>query len=152
MADGAYDGAPTYATIASDHGKDIEVVIPPRWTAVTTGEQGPLAQRDRHLEVIREQGRMAWQRPTDYGERSLIETTMGRHKAPVGPRLGARGFPARQNEAAIGVVVSKQMLAAGRSFRARHSAVRLGVSSSSVPVVHHRPQTDARRALVCAFN
>jgi len=27
-ADGAYDGAPTYATIAA-HGDDIEVVIPP---------------------------------------------------------------------------------------------------------------------------
>jgi hypothetical protein len=32
-ADGAYDGAPTYQTIAA-HGDDIEVVIPPRSTAV----------------------------------------------------------------------------------------------------------------------
>jgi IS5 family transposase len=32
MADGAYDGAPTYATIAA-HGDDIEVVIPPHSTA-----------------------------------------------------------------------------------------------------------------------
>src|ERR1019366_5892206 len=47
-ADGAYDGAPTYATIAAQ-GDDIEVVIPPRSTAVPSGEQGPLAQRDRHL-------------------------------------------------------------------------------------------------------
>jgi len=54
-ADGAYDGAPTYATIAA-HGDDIEVVIPPRSTAVPGGEQGPLAQRDRHLEMIMEQG------------------------------------------------------------------------------------------------
>jgi Transposase DDE domain len=33
MADGAYDGAPTYRTIAA-HGDDIEVVIPLRSTAV----------------------------------------------------------------------------------------------------------------------
>ena len=33
MADGAYDGAPTYQTIAQ-YGDDIEVVIPPRKTAV----------------------------------------------------------------------------------------------------------------------
>ena len=43
-ADGAYDGGPTYATIAA-HGGDIEVVIPPRSTAVLNGESGPLAQR-----------------------------------------------------------------------------------------------------------
>jgi hypothetical protein len=49
-ADGAYDGAPTHDTTAA-HGNDIEVVIPPRSTAVLSGEQGPLAQRDRHLEL-----------------------------------------------------------------------------------------------------
>jgi hypothetical protein len=54
-ADGAYDGAPTYATIAA-HGDDIEVVIPPRSTATPGGEPGPLAQRDRHVEMIAEQG------------------------------------------------------------------------------------------------
>jgi hypothetical protein len=76
-ADGAYDGAPTYATIAA-HGDDIEIVIPPRSTAVLSGDQGPLAQRDRHLEMIAERGRLAWQKATDYGQRSPVETTMGR--------------------------------------------------------------------------
>jgi hypothetical protein len=57
-ADGAYDGAPTYETIAA-HGDDIEVVIPPRSSAVLNGELGPLAQRDRHLEMITERGRLA---------------------------------------------------------------------------------------------
>jgi hypothetical protein len=73
----AYDGAPTYATITS-HGDDIEVVIPPRSTAVFSGETGPLAKRDRHLEMITEQGRLAWQKAADYGMRSLVGTTMGR--------------------------------------------------------------------------
>ncbi len=93
-ADGAYDGTPTYATIAA-HGNDIEVVIPPRSTAVLSGEQGPLAQRDRHLKIIMERGRLAWQKATDYGKRSLVETTMGRYKALIGPRLRARGFRLR---------------------------------------------------------
>jgi Transposase DDE domain len=53
-ADGAYDGAPTYETIAA-HGDDIEVVIPPRSTAVLSGEEGLFAQRDRHLEMITEE-------------------------------------------------------------------------------------------------
>jgi hypothetical protein len=111
-ADGAYDGAPTYATIAA-HGDNIEVVTPPRSTAVLSGEQGPFAQRDRHLEMITERGRLAWQKATDYGKRSLVETTMGRYKALIGPRLRARGFAAQQTEAAVGVAVLNQMLAAG---------------------------------------
>jgi hypothetical protein len=112
-ADGAYDGAPSYATIAA-YSDDIEVVIPPRSTAVLNDEAGPPTQRDRHLKIIMEQGRLAWQKATDYGQRSLVETTMGRYKALIGPRLRARGFAAQQTEAAIGVVVLNQMLAAGR--------------------------------------
>jgi transposase len=121
-ADGAYDGAPAYATIA-EYGDEIEVVIPPRSTAVLNGEQGPLAQRDRHLEMITERGRLAWQKATDYGKRSLVETTMGRYKALIGPRLRARGFAAQQTEAAVGVVVLNQMLAAGRPDSVRRTRV-----------------------------
>jgi transposase len=55
IADGAYDGAPTYQTIAQ-HGDGIEIVIPPRSTAVRSCEHGPPTQRDRHLGVIGVQG------------------------------------------------------------------------------------------------
>ena len=109
---------PTYRTIAA-HGDGIEVVIPPRSTAVLSGEPGPLTQRDRHLAMIEEQGRMAWQAATGYGQRSLVETTMGRYKALIGPRLRARGFAAQQTEAAIGVAVLNRMLAAGRPASVR---------------------------------
>lgn len=68
-ADGAYDGGPTYETIAT-YGDDIEAVIPPRSTAVAGDEPGPIAQRVRHLEMITEQGRLAWQAATGYGRRS----------------------------------------------------------------------------------
>ena len=75
-ADGAYDGAPTYQTIVA-HGDEIAVVIPPRSTAVPSGEPGPPTQRDRHLAMIAEQGRLAWQATTGYGQQALVETTMG---------------------------------------------------------------------------
>jgi hypothetical protein len=71
-ADGAYDGAPTYQTIAT-YGDGIEVVIPPRSTAVPGGDPGLPTQRDRHLAMIAEQGRLGWQVATDYGQRSLVE-------------------------------------------------------------------------------
>jgi hypothetical protein len=64
--------------------------------------------------MITEQGRLAWQTATDYGQRSLVETTMGRYKTLIGPRLRARGFAAHQTEAAIGVAVLNRMLATGR--------------------------------------
>ena len=56
-ADGAYDGAPTYRMIAAQ-GAGIEVVIPPRSTAVPSGDPGLPTQRDRHLAVIAEQGHL----------------------------------------------------------------------------------------------
>ena len=62
-ADGAYDGDPTYQTIAA-HGEDIAVVIPPRSTAVPSGDPAAPTQRDRHLAMIAEQGRLAWQATT----------------------------------------------------------------------------------------
>jgi hypothetical protein len=110
------------ATIAT-HGDDIAVAIPPRSTAVLGGEQSSVAQRDRHLAMIKERGRLAWQKATDYGKRSLVETTMGRYKALIGPRLRARGFAAQQTEAAVGVVVLNQMLAAGRPDSVRRTRV-----------------------------
>src|SRR6195952_2470330 len=121
-ADGAYDGAPTYQTIAA-HGDGIEVVIPPRSTAVPSGEPGPPTQRDRHLAMIADQGRLGCQTATGYGQRSLVETTMGRYKALIGPRLRTRGFATQQTEAAIGVAVLNRMLAAGRPDSVRRQPV-----------------------------
>jgi transposase len=112
-ADGAYDGAPTYQTI-TQHGDNIEVVIPPRKTAILGAESSSPSQRDRHLDMINTEGRLAWQEATGYGQRALVETTMGRYKSIIGPRPRARGFEAQQTEAAIGVAVLNRMLAAGR--------------------------------------
>ena len=121
--DGAYDGAPTYRTIAQ-YGDDIAAVIPPRKTAVASNEASSPTQRDRHLEMINTQGRLAWQEATGYGQRALVETTMGRcYKSIIGPRLRARGFAAQQTEAAIGVAVLNCMLAAGRPNSVRSQKV-----------------------------
>ena len=117
-----YDGVPTYQTIAA-HGDGIDVVIPPPSTAVPSGELGLSTQHDRHLTMITEQGRPAWHVATDYGQRSLVETTMGRHKALIGLRLRAGGFATQQTEAAIGMAVLNRMLAAGRPKSVRRQPV-----------------------------
>jgi hypothetical protein len=73
--------------------------------------------------MIAEQGRLAWQKATDYGKRSLVETTMGRYKTLIGSRLRARGFAAQQTEAAIAIMALNQMLAAGRADSVRRMHV-----------------------------
>jgi len=127
-ADSAYDGAPTYQTIAA-YGDGIEVVIPSHSTAVPSCDQGLPTQRGRHLALIAEQDRLSWQVATDYGQHSLIEMTMGRYKVLIGPWLRARGFAAQQTEATIGVAVLNRMRAAGPPKSARVQRV---IDSSSV--------------------
>ena len=78
----------------------MAVVIPPRATAVPseTAETTP-SQRDRHLQLIRDKGRMGWQKAVGYGRRSLGETPMSRYKVPIGRGLRARSLPAQKTEA-----------------------------------------------------
>jgi len=113
-ADGAYDGAPTYDTIAARAG-NIPVIIPPPVTAVlsATADDHP-SQRDQHITVIAARRRIGWQEETGYGQRSLVETAIGRYKAIIGTGLRARSLPGQRAEAAVGVAVLNRMLHTGR--------------------------------------
>jgi hypothetical protein len=87
-ADGAYDGEPVYRAIAG-HQPDPppDVVIPPRASAVPSTEDAEAqSQRDRHIRLIAEKGRMAWQKATGYGRRSLAETAVGRFNGIIGAK------------------------------------------------------------------
>jgi transposase len=113
MADGAYDGAPTYDTVAARAG-DIPVIIPPHVTAVLSAvADHPPSQRDRHITLMAAKRRLGWQKETGY-RRSLVETTMGRYKTIMGPGLRARSLPGQRAEAAVGAAVLNRMLHAGR--------------------------------------
>jgi transposase len=100
-ADGAYDGEPSYEVIAQ-RDPMIDVVIPPRVTAQpsTQFETSP-SKRDTHLLLIQSLGRLDWQEATGYGKRALVETTMGRYKAIIGPRLRARHWLGQQANALV---------------------------------------------------
>jgi hypothetical protein len=120
-ADGAYDGEPVYhAATSRQPDRPPDVVIPPRSSAVaSTEDAGAQSQRDRHIQLIAEKGRMAWQRATGYGRRSHAETAVGRYKAIIGPRLRARSLPAQQGEAAIAVEVLNRMLRVAKPVSVR---------------------------------
>ena len=112
-ADGAYDGEPVYRTIAERYPAGA-VIIPPRLTAVlsNTAETAP-TQRDRHLRMIQERGRLGWQKAVNYGRRSLGEVAMMRYKTVIGRRLHARNLPTQKAEAAAGCKVINVMTRLG---------------------------------------
>jgi hypothetical protein len=108
-ADGAYDGEPSYEVVAARQADPPpDVVIPPWATAVPskTASNGP-TQRDRHIQLIREEGRMDLD-ATGYGRRNLVETGIGRYKALIGTKLRARTPVNQQGEATIAVELPNQ--------------------------------------------
>ncbi|MES0220035.1 transposase [Mesorhizobium sp. C280B] len=93
IADGAYDQAGIYGTIAQRH-PEAEVIVPPRSTAVLSEDvQTTPTQRDRHLQSITEQGRMGWQKRSGYTRRALVEASISRFKRVIGTSLRSRTEP-----------------------------------------------------------
>ncbi len=92
----------------------MAVIIPPRATAVAspTADTTP-SQRDRHIRMIREKGRMGWQKAVGYGRRSLAETAVFRYKAIIGRSLRARTLPSQKTEARVGCSVLNRMTRLG---------------------------------------
>ena len=114
-ADGAYDGEPVYRAVAERQpDPPAAVVIPPRASAVPspTADTAP-TQRDRHLRMIRDKGRMGWQKAVGYGRRSLGETAVFRYKAIIGRGLRARTLPAQKTEARVACSVLNRMARLG---------------------------------------
>jgi len=109
-ADGAYDGEAVYDAVAERH-PSATVIIPPRATSVAS--ETTATQRDRHLTIIDEHGRMGWQRRSGYNRRSLVETAMFRYKTIIGRRLQARTLSNQKTEAKIGCNVLNRMSGLG---------------------------------------
>src|ERR1700693_1528138 len=121
IADGAYDGEPVYQAVAGkQHDPRPDVVIPPRAAAVpSTDAVDPQSQRDQHIQLIAEKGRMGWQRATGYGRRNLVETAIGRYKHLIGTKLRARSLAAQQGEVAIAVKALNRMIRVAKPLSVR---------------------------------
>ena len=111
-ADGAYDGDPVYQAVAGRQPHPPPaVVIPPRSSAVLGSTDGNTpSQRDRHIQLLAQHGRMGWQKATGYGRRSLVETAMGRYKSLIGPALRARSMPTQRAEVVVAVAALNKMI------------------------------------------
>jgi hypothetical protein len=114
IAEGAYDQDNVYDTVAG-HSAEAAVVVPPRVTAVLSpsAETDP-TQRDCHIQLIAEHGRMAWQRTSGYNARAGAEGTMSRYKRIIGDTLHSHSRLAQKTETQIAVTILNRMLDLGR--------------------------------------
>jgi len=112
--DGAYDQEGVYASVAQRH-PEAAIIVPPRSTAVpsATAETAP-TQRDRHLQLIAEKGRMGWQTASGYTKRARAEATIGRFKRVIGDGLRSHTEERRATEMDVAVHVLNRMLELGR--------------------------------------
>src|SRR3954447_23005351 len=112
--DGAYDQDGVYASVGERH-PAAPVIVPPRSTAVpsATAETAP-TQRDRHLQLIAEKGRMGWQKASGYNWRARAEATIVRFKRVIGDELRSHTDERRATEMDVAAQVLNRMLDLGR--------------------------------------
>ena len=114
IGDGAYDRDDVYGAVTKRQ-PNAAVVVPPRQGAVpsTSAETAP-TQRGRHLQLITEHGRMAWQKTSGYNARAKAEAAVSRYKRVIGDALRSRTDDRQASEVAIAVRVLNRMLELGR--------------------------------------
>ncbi len=113
-ADGAYDQDRVIQAIGIRH-PDAAIIIPPRASGVASASAATApTQRDRHLRMIAERGRMAWQKASRYNLRAKIEASLGRYKRVIGDALRSRTDRTEATEVAIASAALNRMLAFGR--------------------------------------
>ena len=107
------------ASVAQRH-PEAAVIVPPRASAVPskTVVSEP-TQRDRHLRLIAERGRMAWQKACGYPKRAGAETAVGRWQRVIGDKLGSHTDEGRASEVNVAVQVLNRLLELGRPTSVR---------------------------------
>src|SRR5829696_7290591 len=94
-----------YASVGERH-PAAAVIEPPRATAVPSklAESEP-TQRDRHLQLIAERGRMAWQRASGYNNRARALNHIYALRRVIGDGLGSHTDERRATEVNVAVYV-----------------------------------------------
>ena len=113
-ADGDYDQDRVSQAVAERH-PNAAVIVPPRQGAVVSAsaETAP-TQRDRHLRMITERGRMAWQKASGYNLRAKVEASIGGYKRVIGDALRSRTDRTEATEGALAAAALNRMLGFGR--------------------------------------
>ena len=110
MGDGAYDSFKLNKSILMRQ-PDASIIIPPPSVAVISQEAN--TQRDDHIRILEEMGRMVWQKQNNYGLRSHVELAILRYKKIIGPDMKARKLPQQKTEGGIATRVLNRMTSLG---------------------------------------
>jgi hypothetical protein len=88
-----------------------KVIVPPRLSAVPSGtaETAP-TQRDEHLQLIAEHGRMGWQKASGSRRSRAVEVDISRYKRVIGDTLRSRTEPRQGTEVVIAIRALNRML------------------------------------------
>jgi hypothetical protein len=113
-ADGAYDQDRVTQAVG-ERDADAAIIVPPRAGAVenASAETVP-TQRDRHLRMISERGRMAWQKASGYNLRAKVEASIGHYKRVIGDALRSRANQTEATEVALAAAALNRMVGLGR--------------------------------------
>src|SRR3954469_18468824 len=98
--------APTTANPFTAPWPSASLTRPRQWSSRPAPLPSPTAdtapsQRDQHIRMIRDKGRLGWQKAVSYGRRSLGETAVFRYKTIIGRGLRARTLPSQKTEARV---------------------------------------------------
>jgi hypothetical protein len=72
-------------------------------------------QRDEHLQLIAERGRMHCQKESGYNDRALVEADISRYKRVIGGALRSRTGGRQATEVVVSVRALNRMLDLGRA-------------------------------------
>jgi len=109
-ADAAYDQEAVYDA-AENHTatRSPRVLIPPKRNAQLKPEVAVLKERNRNIRSRARLGKRQWHTKSGYSRRSMVENTVYRYKAIIGPAMRARTLQGQRVEARIGCRILNTM-------------------------------------------
>ena len=113
-ADGSYDKTAVYEVIESHTAsRSPRVLIPPKKNAKVKLEVAALKERNRNIRSRARFGTREWHTRSGYSRRSMVENTMFRYKALIGPTMRSRTLQGQRVEARVGCRILNTMAALG---------------------------------------
>jgi hypothetical protein len=89
------------------------IVPPPAGAVASASAETAPTQRNRHLRMIADRGRMGRQKASGYNLRAKVEASIGRYERGIGDRLRSRTDRTEATEVAFAAVLNR-MLTFGR--------------------------------------
>ena len=113
-ADGSYDKTAVYEVIEGHTAsRSPRVLIPPRRNAKVKPNVAALKERNRNIRSRARFGTREWHTRSGYSRRSMVENTMYRYKAIIGPTMRSRTLQGQRVEARVGCRILNTMAALG---------------------------------------